>query len=276
MNLRSACWLNPVLLLSCLLAACGGGGGGGGDSTTTLAGEVQFLAVGPAIASEHAGATLDARRTTVELRAGERVLVSGFGEEGVASLRLRSSERLRVTARSVSGGARLAALDAVSMDATPLADGGSFLVRGRGDLVVRGLDSWTVELSAERARPLQPWNGSLGAFVAGDSLELVAARASTARLASAGALELSVESDGEVEVRDGLGASIGQLGPAGGRLAFSVAPLASIELASLGAARAPRRSRHRGARRRRAVVGGTREDSARPRARAEDGGRGAS
>ncbi len=238
MNLRSACWLNPVLLLSCLLAACGGGGGGGGDSTTTLAGEVQFLAVGPAIASEHAGATLDARRTTVELRAGERVLVSGFGEEGVASLRLRSSERLRVTARSVSGGARLAALDAVSMDATPLADGGSFLVRGRGDLVVRGLDSWTVELSAERARPLQPWNGSLGAFVAGDSLELVAARASTARLASAGALELSVESDGEVEVRDGLGASIGQLGPAGGRLAFSVAPLASIELASLGAARA--------------------------------------
>jgi serine protease len=237
MNLRPSRWLNSVLLLSCLVAACGGGGGGGG-STTTLSGEVQFLPATTTIASEHAGATLDAQRTTVELRAGERVLVSGLGEEGVASLRLRSSERLRVAARSVSGGARLAALDAVSMDAKPLDSDGSFLVRGRGDLVVRATGAWTVELSATRAGSTQPWSGSLGAFLDGDSLELVAATGSTARFSCAHALELSIESDGALVARDGRGAPLGELGSSGGRLMLAASPLAAIELASTGAARA--------------------------------------
>ncbi|MEY2746967.1 MAG: hypothetical protein RL112_2009 [Planctomycetota bacterium] len=237
MNLRSTSWLRSILAVSCLLSACGGGGGGG-DATTSLAGEVQFLPAPTALAMEHAGATLDARRETIELRAGSRVLVSGVGEDGLASLRLRASERLRVVARVVSGGARLAVLDAVSMDATPLADGGSFLARGRGDLVVRGGEPWTIELDAVASRAIQPWRGTLGAFVEGDSLELVASANATARLSSASALALAVECDGALVARDGAGATLFELGPRGGRSSIEVAALSLVELEARGPARA--------------------------------------
>ena len=244
MHSISVCLLLALVLL--LPAACGGGGGGdggggdggGGDATTSLSGEVQFLPASTTLAMYHAGATLDAQRETIELRAGSRVLVSGVGEDGLASLRLRTSERLRVAARVVSGGARLAVLDAVTMDATPLADGGSFLARGRGDLVVRGVEPWTLELDAVASRAIQPWRGALGAFVEGDSLELLASTNATARLSSASALALAVECDGALVARDGGGATLFELGPQGGRFSIEAAALSLVELEARGPARA--------------------------------------
>ena len=208
-----------------LTPSCGGGGGGGESGPASLAGEVLFLPAPSALTATNAGASLDVQRTTVDLAPRQRVHVSGVGDEGVATLRLRSSDRLRVTARVISGAVQVAPLDALSMHVEPLSADASFSMRGRSDLIVRGEGAWTVELAAAPLTRAEPMRGSLGALLAGDERLLLSSPEATARVAAAESLNLVLRADCAVRVVSSEGELVGALDEQGGELRWSAAAL---------------------------------------------------
>ena len=223
MHSLSACLSFGLVLL--LASSCGGGGGGGDSGPSSLAGEVLFLPAPSALTATSAGATLDVQRTTVDLAPRQRVQVSGVSDEGVATLRLRSRDALRVTARVLNGAVQLAPLDAVSMQVEPLSSDASFSMRGRSDLIVRGEGAWTVELAAAPLARAEPMRGSLGALLAGDERLLLCDPEATARVSAAESLELVLRSDCAMRVVSSEGELIGALDAQGGELRWSASAL---------------------------------------------------
>ncbi len=234
-TLFACAWLSLGALF---LGACGGGGSGGGPPR--LDGEVLFVPVdGAEVNLGSATASLDATRQATRLPMGRRVRVRGERVEGVDVARLVFDTRTRVRVHVPEESGRAALLDPLSLDFGPAGNRLGFLARGPVDLVVRGEDGpYTLVVSSEPVSGPVDWDGPLGAFAAGERLELLAGGAAAAWLTAAESLDLSVDAEGAVRALGRGGVELGQVGAEGGRLQLALAPLERVELVSSGPARA--------------------------------------
>lgn len=225
--------LGLTLLTSVLtLASCGGGGGGGGSNVPpTLGGTLLFvpetvpftaLPNTPALGEASARLALDTtgrRRLQGELVGGRDLL------------RLRTAERVEVTARLVSPGrASFAHQDPLSLSVGAPARELRFLARGPVDLIVHGEDgAYTLDIAT---RPVESarMDGPLGAFLVGDRLELAASAGAKAEISCAQSLELRVRSSAGLVVLDVDGQALARIADEGGEARVEAATLQRLVL----------------------------------------------
>ncbi len=234
----------PLAFFAFTLAACGGGGGGGGG-TVELDGAIAFVPEPPApiAATEFAGPArgIDLDRPRVDVDSSRVRRVRGEISGGFATVRLYSTGRRLVDARLVEGSAQqLAHLDPISLEVGNPARQARFLARGPFELIVRGADGpFELEVRARELKAAADIDGHLGAFAAGDELQVLADSERRLRLSCAEALELEFEAHGDCELRNAAGQRLGSTDALGGVLRASAATLEAFELVTRGAHAAP-------------------------------------
>ncbi|MCY3001963.1 MAG: S8 family peptidase [Planctomycetota bacterium] len=229
--------LGLTLLTSILtLASCGGGGGGGGSNEPpTLAGTLLFVPETIPFTSVTNTPALGEAGERIALASAERRRLQGELVGGRDLLRLRTQERVEVTARLVAQGrASIAHQDPVSLAVGQAASELRFLARGPVDVIVHGEDgAYTLELAT---RPVETarLEGALGTFLVGDRLALTAATGGQAELSCAQALELVVRSSVGLVVLDAEGKSLARIAPEGGEARIEAATLQRLVLVANG------------------------------------------
>lgn len=229
-----------TLLASILvLASCGGGGGGGGSGgPPTLEGTLLFVPETVPLTSVANTPALGESGARIALNGAERRRLQGELVGGRDLVRLRTQERVEVTARLVAQGRASAAhQDPVSLAVGRPARELRFLARGPVDLIVHGDDgAYTLEL-ATRTLDTAPLEGALGTFLVGDRLALQATAGAKAELSCAQALELVVKSDVGLVALDADGRALARLDTNGGEARIETATLQRIVLVADGEGR---------------------------------------
>lgn len=229
--------LGLTLLTSILtLASCGGGGGGGGSNEPpTLAGTLLFVPETVPFTVLANTPALGEAGERLALASAERRRLQGELVGGRDLLRLRTQERVEVTARVVAQGrASIAHQDPVSLAVGQAARELRFLARGPVDVIVHGDDgAYTLELTT---RPVETarLDGALGTFLVGDRLALTAATGARAELSCAQALVLVVRSKVGLVVLDTEGNSLARIAPEGGEARIEAATLQRLVLVAGG------------------------------------------
>jgi serine protease len=232
--------LGLTLLTSILtLASCGGGGGGGGSNQPpTLAGTLLFVPETVPFTSVTNTPALGEAGERLALANTERRRLQGELVGGRDLLRLRTQERVEVTARVVAQGrTSIAHQDPVSLAVGQAARELRFLARGPVDVIVHGDDgAYTLELTTRQVETAR-LEGALGTFLVGDRLTLTAATGARAELSCAQALELVVRSKVGLVVLDTEGNSLARIAPEGGEARIEAATLQRLVLVSGGEGR---------------------------------------
>jgi len=232
--------LGLTLLASILaLASCGGGGGGGGSNTPpTLDGTLLFVPETVPLTIASNTPALGDWGARIVLNGSERRRVQGELVGGRDLVRLRTQERVEVTARLVSQGRASAAhQDPISLAVGRPARELRFLARGPVDLIVHGDDgAYALEL-ATRKLETAPLDGALGTFLVGDRLSLRATEGAQAELSCAQALELVVKSSVGLVALDTDGRALARIDATGGEARIEAATLQRIVLVAEAAGR---------------------------------------
>ena len=220
--------------LAFAVASCGGGGGDD-PAPPSLAGTVQFVPAAAPLAIVQNTPSLADARPTLALRAGKSQRVQGALVGSRDLLRLRSDERVAVRVRMTSGGdVRMAHQDPISLSVAEPASELRFLARGLEDVILHGTDgSYELDVAVRPLPARVALDGHLGAFLAGDRLELDADSGAVASFSCAMPLRASLRSTGGLSVLDLRGNLLGTISSGGGELELELGMLARATIVAV-------------------------------------------